>query len=82
MSDAKRAKPSDKSSLPMQKKRFLVTEKPHFLNGALRDVDWIGPLPEGVKPGKYLVEVDADGNPVRAKADEKSAKDKDQEGKF
>lgn len=80
--DAKKAKPSDKSSLPMQQKRYLVTEKTHFINGALRDVGWIGQLPEGVNPGKYLVEVDTAGNPVRAKADEKSAKDKDQEGKF
>lgn len=76
MSDAKRAKPSDKSSLPMQDKRYRVTEKPHFLNGALRDVGWIGSLPEGVKPGKYLVEVDEAGDPVKAdksKDDDKKA---------
>lgn len=62
---AKRAAPREKA-VQFSEARYLVTEVPHFINGAIQPVGAIVSLPEGVKPGKKLIEVDDDGNPVKA----------------
>ena len=46
----------------------------HFIGGRLVQPGEIVNLPEGVKPGDKLIEVDGAGNPV-AKAEAKADKD-------
>lgn len=77
---AKKAAPREKD-VKFSEARYLVTEVPHFINAQLVQPGTIVNLPEGVKPGAKLVEVDEDGNPVKAKADPKGKKD-DGKGEF
>lgn len=58
-------------------KRYEVTHVPHFIGGRLVAVGEVVTLPEGVLPGRYLVEVKDTPLPEparsrRARADEVS----------
>ena len=64
---AKQARPRDKNAA-MSKERYLVTDAVHFIGGRLVQPGEIVHLPEGVKPGDKLIEVDEDGNPVAKKS--------------
>ena len=66
---AKQSRPRDKNSA-MSAERYRVTESVHFIAGRLVNPGEIVSLPEGVKPGDKLVEVDDAGNPVVKKAAE------------
>jgi hypothetical protein len=65
---AKAAAPRNKNAV-LGAERYLVTEVVHYIGGRLVKPGEIVQLPEGVKPGDKLVQVDDAGNPV--KADEK-----------
>lgn len=69
---ATKAAPREKN-LDLQPARYRVTETVHYINGKLEPVGAIVTLPKGVKPGQKLIEVDTEGNPVKAKKSEKSA---------
>lgn len=71
---ARKAAPREKNTV-FSEAEYLVTEQPHYINGQLNPVGSYVRLPEGVKPGKKLVEVDENRKPVpvkpAAKADDK-----------
>lgn len=65
-SNPKKAAPREKQ-VAMSAARYLVTSATHYINGNLQPINSIVSLPEGVRPGKYLVEVGADGEPIKKK---------------
>lgn len=67
---AKKAAPREKNHA-FGEQQYRVTNAPHFINGTLLPIGSLVYLPAGVKPGKYLVAVDEDGNEVKPKEPEK-----------
>lgn len=64
---AKKAAPREKGT-QFGEQAYRVTDRAHYINLKLEPIGAIVYLPEGVKPGKYLVPVDDEGNEVKAKS--------------